>query len=231
MKRNLIYTCILFLCLACGGKKKTGTPAAAAPGKAVLVSPTQNEACTSGVAVSATESSVQFSWVSSSNTESYEVNIKNLLTNVSTTKTVTANTTSATLLKDTPYSWFVVSKSSKTATTTASDTWKFYNAGDGKTNYAPFPAEIVSPTYNQAIAASGGKITLDWNGSDTDNDLVNFDIYLGTTTTPALLQANVTASILNNVSVNNATTYYWRVISRDSKGNTSDSGLYRFSVN
>lgn len=231
MKRNLIYICLIFLSMACGGKKKTGSPTATAPGKAILVSPAQNEACTSGVAVSATESAVQFSWVASSNTESYEFTIKNLLTNVSTSKTVTTNNTTATLLKDTPYSWFVVSKSSKTSTTTPSDTWKFYNAGDGKTNYAPFPAEIISPTNNQAISASGGKITLDWNGTDTDNDIVNYDVYLGTTNSPALLQANVSTSILSNVSVNSATTYYWRVVTRDSKGNTSDSGLYRFSVN
>jgi hypothetical protein len=231
MKRNLILIVIILLIGACGGKKKNAAPVVVAPGKSSLLSPAENEACTTGNSVSSTESTVQFSWTASSNTESYVLNIKNLLTNITTSQTVTGNTTAVSLLKDTPYSWYVVSKSSKTSTTTQSDTWKFYNAGDGKTNYAPFPAEIVSPTYNQVITASGGKITLDWNGSDTDGDIVNYDVYLGASNSPALLQANVTASILNNVSVNSTTTYYWRIITRDSKGNTSDSGLYRFTVN
>jgi len=54
---------------------------------------------------------------------------------------------------------------------------------------------------------------------------------LGTTNSPSVLQSNLTTSVLNNVTVNSAVTYYWKVVTKDLKGNTSDSGVYSFTVN
>jgi hypothetical protein len=36
---------------------------------------------------------------------------------------------------------------------------------------------------------------------------------------------------LSDVSVSSSTTYYWKVITRDSKGNTSESEVGQFRVN
>jgi hypothetical protein len=83
----------------------------------------------------------------------------------------------------------------------------------------------------QSVTATSGKITLDWNGSDADNDISIYDIYLSTSSVPALLKAGEKESILTDVSVSSNTTYYWKVISKDSKGNTSDSGIYQFKIN
>lgn len=231
MKR-LLFPIICFTVLSCGkGGGSAPQPAINPPAKATLSLPAQNEACTTGTIISATESTVSFTWQTAANTDSYELTVKNLNTNAVINRTTSSTAADVILARNTPYSWFVTSKSTKTTTTAQSDTWKFYNSGPGVVAYAPFPAEILSPTMNQAVTASGGKITLDWNGSDVDNDITTYDIYLGTTTTPAVLQSNVTASILTNVSVSSGTSYYWKVVTKDSKGNTSDSGLYRFSVN
>ena len=61
--------------------------------------------------------------------------------------------------------------------------------------------------------------------------LALFKVYLGTTNSPSVLQSNQIASVLSNVSVSSATTYYWKVVTKDLKGNTSDSGVYSFTVN
>ncbi|HEY0667793.1 MAG TPA: hypothetical protein VGD22_06430, partial [Sphingobacteriaceae bacterium] len=119
---------------------------------------------------------------------------------------------------------------SKSTVTVKSAVWKFYNSGPGVTAYAPFPAEILSPAMGQVVTPISGKITLDWEGSDVDGDIINYDVYIGTGSTPALLKEKLTASVLSDVSVNSNTTYYWKIITRDSKGNTSDTGVHQFKV-
>lgn len=214
-----------------GGGTPTPTPTPAVPGKAVLVSPTQNEACTSGTVVSDAQSSIVFKWNAADNTESYDLHIKNLASGTESTQTVTTNQAIVTLNRSTPFSWYVVSKSSKSTSTASSDTWKFYNSGPGVIYYAPFPAEPTAPMPGVTVSATGGKITLDWSSSDVDNDIVNYDIYMGTTTVLPIIKEKVSESVLNDVSVTSGTTYYWKVVTRDAKGNTSSSATYSFSVN
>jgi hypothetical protein len=200
------------------------------PEKAVLTFPAQNALCTSGSVLSATQSSIVFTWNAAANTDSYELDIKNLLTNTTTTQNVTTNQATVTLLRNTPYSWFVISKSNSVAVTVQSDSWKFYNSGLGIVSYSPFPATITSPTFGQSVTATAGTVNLTWTGSDVDNDIATYDVYFGTTTTPAF-KSNVTTAFLNSVSVTSGTTYYWKVITKDTQGNTSDSGIYQFTVN
>ncbi|MDA7707731.1 hypothetical protein N8806_00635 [Flavobacteriaceae bacterium] len=93
--------------------------------------------------MSDTQSTVAFSWNASASTNTYDVRITNLNTSTATNKNGVASTsTTATLDKGVPYSWKVTSKNTQTTTTTGSDTWKFYLAGDGVVNYAPFPADL-----------------------------------------------------------------------------------------
>jgi hypothetical protein len=218
----------LVVVLTTCGKKESIPPA---PEASVLVAPLKDEVCTAGKIISDTESTIEFKWSAAANAESYELTIKNLLTNSVSNQQTSTTSLEVTLKRNTPYSWFITSKSSKSLTTASSPVWKFYNSGLGVISYPPYPAEIISPTLGQKLSATNGKITLQWRGLDTDNDIANYDVYFGTTNTPAILQSKLTESSLSNVSVNSATTYYWKVITRDTKGNTSDSGLYQFSIN
>jgi hypothetical protein len=201
------------------------------PVKAKLSFPIQNEACTSGTIISNAQSSIVLKWAPSENTDSYEAVLKNLETGASTTQTSSTNELQVTIARNTPYSWYVVSRLAGTSSTAQSDTWKFYNSGPAVQSHAPFPAEMVSPAIGGSVNAVNGKITLDWNGADVDNDISSYDVYLGTTATPALLLGNVTESILNEVAVTGNATYYWKIVTKDAKGNTSDSGIYQFRVN
>jgi hypothetical protein len=91
---------------------------------------------------------------------------------------------------------------------------------------------IKSPSFGQVITATSGTVGLSWTGSTPDNSpIAGYDVYFGTTSSPALLKSGITDSFVNGVAVTPGVTYYWRVISRDNLGNTSDSGLYQFTVN
>ena len=228
MKKHILITLIAITTLIAGCGKKNDPASATDPGKAELTFPAQNSACITGTVISSTQSTINFTWNSSANTDSYEVDIKNLLTGTTVTQTSNTNQYSATLLRDTPYSWYVVSKSSTSTTTTKSDVWKFYNAGVGTVSHPPFPADNLSPTFGQSV--TGTTVNLTWTASDPDNDIAAYDVYFGATSTPVISKSNITDKFVNGVTITSGSTYYWRVITKDAAGNTSDSGVFQFSA-
>lgn len=235
MKANKVlkYTGVLFLVgmYLSGCKKDSPPPPSIAPGKATLIFPQHNEVCTEGRILSPTETQIDFKWAAAENTDTYDLAVKNLVSGEEMLQSTGELHLEMNLKRNIPYSWYVISKSRQAGVTTKSDVFKFYNAGPGLLSYAPFPAEIVSPIMGQTVSATNSLVNLDWNGSDVDGDLLNYDIYLGTTPAPELFRGKHTESNLNDIPVKSRTTYYWRVVSRDRTGNTSDSGLFQFFVN
>ena len=72
-------------------------------------------------------------------------------------------------------------KESQLTTTTPSDLWKFYLAGDGVVNYAPFPADLKAPASGSTVTLSEGKATFTWDGSDPDSgDTLSYTVYVDT---------------------------------------------------
>ncbi|MBS1503609.1 MAG: hypothetical protein JST32_16185 [Bacteroidetes bacterium] len=228
MKKAIFFLALTWIACGCGGKKNNPVPP---PDHAVLAAPIQNAVCVNGAIISDSQSSVTLSWSAAANTDSYLVYVKNLLTSSSVSQTTTATSISITLSRNTPYSWYVVSRSSRTNATAKSDTWKFYNSGPGVVTYPPYPAEITSPGFGQDVTATSGTVNLAWQGSSvTAGTILNYDVYFGNTASPPLFKATVTDSFLDGVAVTSGGTYYWKIITRDNTGNTSDSGLYEFSV-
>lgn len=229
---GLLIITTIFILMGCGGKKSNPIPQPLAPTAVLLGTPQQNSVCIIGTIVSATQSTVIFGWSSSEFTDSYDLTVTNLLTGTSITQNFTATSGSLSLLRNTPYSWYVTSKSNTSTSTAQSSTWKFYNAGAGTVTYAPFPAAIISPTFEQMVTTTTGTVNLTWAGSTvTTGTTLTYDVYFGTTNTPVVLKSSITDSFLNGVAVTSKTTYYWRIITKDTAGNASDSGLYQFSVN
>jgi len=234
MKR-VIFVLSALLLAACGGgsggggNKNNPTPP---PTAATLSAPAQNEVCTTGTLLSPTQSLVTFSWQAGTNTNSYNLIVKNLLTKDSSSTITGTPTTALTLLRGVPYSWYVISSSSQTTTTAKSAIWKFYNSGPGAISYPPYPATITAPLYAQNVTANAGKVNLTWTGSIVSpSTITGYDVYFGTSTSPPKVASNITDMFLNNVSVTSGTTYYWNVITKNQNGDTSDSGLYQFTVN
>lgn len=221
-----ILSLITILAIVSCGKKEPTPP----PGIATLSAPLKDQPCLTGTVLSATESSVSFSWNSSQNTDKYDLTITNLLTKAATTQTVSATNATAKLLRNTPYSWYISSKSNKSSVVSKSDTWKFYNAGAGIVTYAPFPAEITAPAFGAIMSSGTIKVNLTWKGSSVSSNIVAYDVYFGPSNNPTLFRNHITDSFLNDVTVGANTTYYWRVVTIDANGNISDSGTYNFFV-
>ena len=189
MKHLLKYFSFLFtlsLMISCGGGDDGGGGNGGGggnttnpPGKATLTAPANNDTCESGTSVSATQSEVTFTWNASADTNTYDLKITNLNSNVITNKTgLTTTTTKVTLDKGVPYSWNITSKSTASTTSTASDTWKFYLSGPGIVNYAPFPADLKTPASGSTVSRDGeGKVTFTWDGSDPDGDTLTYTLY------------------------------------------------------
>ncbi len=197
-----------------------------------LVAPAKNEECTPIASVSGNRNVVQFTWQASANTDSYEVQVTNLTTNNQVARVTTSDVTTAiTLDQATPFSWRVVSGNNEVSETATSETWFFYNPGS-LTTYAPFPAEIIAPLSGaQVVGDSNDEVTLQWSGADVDNDIEGYDIYFSIETPPQTLIASPIAGTTNlKVSVSENTIYYWRVVTKDREGNTSDSGILSFKV-
>ncbi|MCW4468092.1 hypothetical protein OGH69_03865 [Flavobacterium sp. MFBS3-15] len=190
--------------------------------------PENNSECTTGVEVSATQSRVTFQWSAAPDTETYFVYVKNLTTQNLLQYSAGGNLSLEVILdKGTPYSWYVNANKSN-GSTVRSDIWKFYNAGNGITNYAPFPAEVVAPAMSATV--HGPTVTLQWDGSDLDNDIVDYKVYLDTNTNPTTLKGTVTTESLPNVAVVSGGTYYWKVVTTDEAGNVTSSPVYQFKV-
>jgi len=231
--RNIVTAFILSLAvMSCGsdsgGEDNPGGGGGSNQEPAALVFPQNNSECTTGVDLSDTHSKITFQWATAPETETYFLYVKNLLTQSTLQYNASSNTSyELTLQKGTPYSWYVAAKKAGGATI-ASPTWKFYNAGAGITNYAPFPAEAVAPEMSTTVY--GPTITLEWSGSDADSDIADYKIYLGTTNNPSTLIGTVTSQTLPNVAVVSGGTYYWKIVTTDQAGNVTTSPVYQFKV-
>lgn len=121
--------------------------------------------------------------------------------------------------------------SSKSTATGQSETWKFFNPAPATLFYSPFPAELLTPAYGATVTVTGGRITLEWTGSDPDKDITGYTVYLGETSTPTLYQDGLKAGELADVPIKTNTSYYWKVVTKDARNNVSHSPVYRFNVN
>ncbi|AYL98103.1 hypothetical protein [Mucilaginibacter celer] len=232
MKKNILIIAAAFVMASCGGKGNNPTPPTPpAPTKAVLTLPLNNALCATGTVVSDSISTITFTWKTAANTDHYDLYLQNLLDKSSKTYSATDNQLALNIKRGTPFSWYVISRSSSSTVTAQSDTWKFYNAGKGEISYPPYPATLTSPTFSQAVTATSGKVNLTWQGKSVlAGTIENYDVYFGTAQSPPLLKDKITDSFLNNVSVTSGQTYYWKVVTHDFIGNSSNSAVYQFSV-
>lgn len=194
-----------------------------------LIFPENNTECQEGTIISDTQSQVVFQWNTSEHTDIYEVHLENLDNATQYMHLSNTNELLMVLERGTSYRWSVVSKSDLTDETAESETWKFYNAGAGVVNHAPFPADLVSPANGQTITTVAGSVLLDWEATDIDGDIVSYEIFLGTDNPPDTT-VGTTSETEINVDVVANSTFYWFVQVADSVGNTSKSDVFSFTT-
>ena len=225
MKQKLSLLLIILL-IACG--KDSPKP----PEAAVLIFPQKNSECITGISLNNTSSQVEFRWLAAKYADTYQLKFTNVLTNSSVTSAPTeALSVRVPLLKGVPYQWTITTQNNETQEIAVSEAWYFYNAGT-ETTFPPFPAQINEPLSGASVARDlNNEVTLGWTGADVDNDIATYDVYLDTVANPQLLLATTSISITEiPASVAADTIYYWRVVTTDREGNSSDSGTYSFRV-
>ena len=233
---SLFCTSLTLLVFSCGGGDNGGDgpepmpPMQATPEAATLVFPENNTECNISEILSNTQSTVPFEWNPSENTDTYQLNIRNLNTNtLVSSPIVTVPEANVTLERGTPYEWSVVSRANGTNETATSSTFRFFNEGLGIENYAPFPANAINPTPGTNFESSVTKVSLEWAANDIDDNSLEYEVFFGTTENPT---NSVIITMETNVSVDTTSglVYFWRVISKDNQNNTSQSEIFSFRV-
>ena len=202
------------------------------PGVANLISPVDKETCLDGVSINDTQSNVTFEWSTATGALSYELEIANLLTQSTQVFTSDTNELSIALSKAEPYSWLVRSIGETGTAPSVSDPWKFYLAGDAVVNYAPFPAELITPRSGANTTPDiNNLVILRWTADDVDDDLNRFEVYLDTTDGTTLNQEieYLAQETQLEVEVENNTVYYWKIVAIDLNGNQSSSGAVSYT--
>ena len=224
--KKIIFLCLILTAFSC---EKKDSFELKSPKPAKLIFPENNYECNQGEEVPGTNSTrVTFIWEKDIYADSYTLVLKNLLEQSESIFDSKTNELAINIEKATPYAWYIISYNSFDLETVQSDTWKFYNAGAGVTSYTPFPADAVFPEM-AGTYINLDSIQLEWNGLDIDNDIKSYDVYFGTTKPVTTLLGNTNQNTMD-VSVNPGNIYYWKVVTYDSKGNTSESEVFEFKL-
>lgn len=218
---------LIFIAILLFGCKKNDPPQV--PDATSLIFPERSSECTTGIELNSTTSEVEFRWQTAQNTDTYELRVTDVMANTSQRIEVAAQSARLPLHKGALYSWQVATKNDDVEEVVLSEEWQFYNAG-AQTTYAPFPASINAPISGTSVNRNtNNQITLNWTGADIDNDIMEYEVYLSTENPPVdLLQTLSVSTSRLNVDVTPNTVHYWKVITRDREGNTSDSGIFDF---
>jgi|GEM_PF-400376 len=227
-----IFKFLLLSLLVCGCGKGDSPEPEKPPEKQypkpVLVTPAVDELCNTGTVISANETEVTFKWDKVDGATSYTLLCTNLLTAQQATKTaLTSTSTNFALQRSTPYRWTVIAQFENNRSTEG-EPRRFYNAGPATTSTAPYPAYLTAPELGQKFS-SAGNVDLQWKGASAANNALNYDIYYGKSANPPLFLSGTTSTSFKVTTTANSI-YYWKVITRDNNGNTSESYTYQFSV-
>ncbi len=82
-----------------------------------------------------------------------------------------------------------------------------------KENRAPNKPKQSSPDNEEEI--EGKNVTLRWNGSDPDGDMLTYGIYIGTSQNNMQMVTNTNTTAYTHSNLNEGQTYYWKIVASD----------------
>lgn len=234
-KISTLFSFTILLISCSGGSTDDDNIDVVAPNPSVpsLSFPANEETCLEGISVNDSQSDLEFRWNEAQNAISYRLEVKNLSTNQKQNFNTSGTSYSVTLLTATPYSWNITAIGGQGSDSSTSVSWKFYLAGEGITNYTPFPSELLAPRSGSSVTPVDGNVTLSWNGSDVDGDLDYYELYIDTDQANTFVKQVDALSTVTETefAVTDDTLYAWKIIAVDENGNKSDSGVYSFRTN
>lgn len=230
MKKYIYIACISLFMISCGsGSDSETTPETnLAPTVPVLVLPANVNLCMSNL--------VNFQWEKSTDKNndpiiySIQIATDNQFTQIVKTTEIIATNFSVTLDKGKSYYWRVKATDAKNLSSDYSSVYSFYTEGVVAGNHLPFAPELVAPALNSML--NSGVVTLSWNAADVDkDDILVYDVYLGTTNPPTQKVTTNQLSKTFDVSTNSSTNYYWKVVVKDNKGGEVIGQIWSFKTN
>lgn len=127
----------------------------------------------------------------------------------------------------TQYYWKIVAFDNHAAST-AGPVWSFTTIPAGTNNPPNQPA-----TPSPADTATGIDVStsLSWTGGDPDaGDIVIYDVYFGTTSSPAKVAGNQSAIAYTLGTLDFITKYYWKIVAWDNHGQSRAGLLWTFTT-
>jgi hypothetical protein len=228
--KKIITIILLVLLIGCSSN---GDDEVKMPTPVLLISPSNNDICEEGVPVSQAQSEVLFEWEPGLNANIYELNIKNLSTDVLFKTNVNGNSSKEIIDRGYAYEWTVISINSENSEKAEPEaSFRFYLPAQGEENYAPFPAEISFPENNSEIVIETKEVNLYWSGSDPDSDDLEFKIYFGQNHDAVKDRVITPIETLDEnlkVNVENGEVYFWLVETSD-RQNKSFTQVHQFIV-
>lgn len=97
-------------------------------------------------------------------------------------------------------------------------------------NSPPNTPRVISPS-DGATDVSTSPV-LKWSCDDPDGkyDTLTYDVYFGKDSSPPLVASDQTSTSYKPGSLKDETTYYWKIVARDSKGSTKSSPIWSFTT-
>jgi len=98
--------------------------------------------------------------------------------------------------------------------------------GENRVPLAPY-----NPSPSNKVVAGATSVTLTWDSYDPDGDVMTYDVYFDTNATPTTkVSSSQVENTLNRSNLSYDTTYYWKVVAKDSKVVATEGPVWRFSI-
>jgi len=212
----LIISALILQSCGGGGDDAPPPPLPLEIGSFKLLFPENNQLCTLGTDVSEGMISIPFRWNEAENATSYKLEIFEQGGTKTYEETVSTNAADVVITRGTQFNWKVTASLDQKELE-SDDIWNFYTEGTSVNSHVPFPAKItVTDNLDNSI-------DIIWEGSDLDDDIVSYDVSIGTESNPPALLLETTETSVLDYSIMYDTLYYLEIITLDTQGNRSIS--------
>ncbi len=128
------------------------------------------------------------------------------------------------------YYWKIVSRDNR-GESTEGETWSFTTREEYPGNEPPFKPSNPFPSNGDSDCFI--VVKLRWDGGDPNDDVVKYEVYLGTNRDldeNDLIIKNTEYQSWYSGILSLDTTYYWKVIATDDKGETTEGNIWTFKT-
>ncbi len=92
------------------------------------------------------------------------------------------------------------------------------------------PTQPSNPNPANGTNAQPTVVTLSWSCSDPNGDPLTYDVYFGTANNPPLAAGDHSNTSYDPGTLNNNTTYYWKVVAKDNQGAITEGPVWNFAT-